>query len=460
MAIAAALAAPLVGLVVVLVAPRLDVVWEHHPAHFWLVLVAAAINVALAAVTGEAARRRADARLFLVSLTFLAAAGFLGLHALATPGVLLDAPNTGFVVATPVGLLAAALFAAASSVELSAEASARLMRWAGLVRLALVAAMVAWGVASLGGAGPLERPLAPDEAEERVYALAVPGIALYALAAFRYLGLLRRRGGPLLLAIVAAFVLLAEAMVAVALGRSWHASWWEWHVLMLFAFGLIAWTARREWRQERFAPVYLEATAGSVRDVSVVFADLEGFSSYSEREGAEAAAAVVDAYLERIVPAVAPLECDHQTAGDEVMLTFNARGDQPDHALRAVRAALRLQREAATLGRAHPEWPRFRAGVNTGPAQVGVVGGEYKQLGETVNTAKRLEGWAPAGEVVVGEATYRALPDGTEVRPLGGVRVKGKEAAVDAYVVLTLPGERDDGLRRDREEPEHDSRAG
>ncbi|MDQ4019765.1 MAG: adenylate/guanylate cyclase domain-containing protein, partial [Actinomycetota bacterium] len=80
MAIAAALGAPLVGLVVVLAAPRLDVVWEHHPAHFWLVLVAAATNVTLAAVTGEAARRRADARLFLVSLTFLSAAGFLGLH--------------------------------------------------------------------------------------------------------------------------------------------------------------------------------------------------------------------------------------------------------------------------------------------------------------------------------------------------------------------------------------------
>jgi hypothetical protein len=53
--------------------------------------------------TGEVARRRGDGRLFLVSLGFLAAAGFLGLHALATPKVLLDAPNGGFVLATPVG---------------------------------------------------------------------------------------------------------------------------------------------------------------------------------------------------------------------------------------------------------------------------------------------------------------------------------------------------------------------
>lgn len=164
-ALAALLAVPLAGLVVLLAAPSLDGVWEHHPAHFWLVLIAAAMNVALAVVTGEAARRRADSRLFLVSLTFLSAAGFLGLHALATPGVLLDAPNTGFVVATPVGLLLAGVFAAASSLELSAERSVRLMRQAGLVRLALVAVMVAWAVASLGGAGPLERPLPPEEAE-------------------------------------------------------------------------------------------------------------------------------------------------------------------------------------------------------------------------------------------------------------------------------------------------------
>src|SRR3712207_8701335 len=62
----------------------------------------------LAVTTGDAARQRGDARLFLVSLAFLAAAGFLGLHALATPGVLLDGRNAGFVVATPVGLLLAA----------------------------------------------------------------------------------------------------------------------------------------------------------------------------------------------------------------------------------------------------------------------------------------------------------------------------------------------------------------
>src|SRR5215210_267272 len=77
---------PVAGLTLLLAAPAADVQWEHHPAHFWLVLSSALTSAVLAFATGDTARRRGDARLFVVSLAFLAAAGFLGLHALATPG--------------------------------------------------------------------------------------------------------------------------------------------------------------------------------------------------------------------------------------------------------------------------------------------------------------------------------------------------------------------------------------
>src|SRR4051794_10198273 len=91
-----ALLVPLAGLALLLARPMLDMAWENHPAHFWLVLAAGAITATLASGTGVAARRRGDARVLLVSLAFLAATGFLGLHALATPKVLLDTPNPGF----------------------------------------------------------------------------------------------------------------------------------------------------------------------------------------------------------------------------------------------------------------------------------------------------------------------------------------------------------------------------
>ena len=110
---------PLVGLAVLLAQPELDMSREHHPSHFWVVLIAAAVNVVLAYVTNVAAGRYRDARLTLISLAFLSSAGFLGLHALATPGVLLDSPNIGFAIATPVGLIIASVFAAASATPLA-----------------------------------------------------------------------------------------------------------------------------------------------------------------------------------------------------------------------------------------------------------------------------------------------------------------------------------------------------
>ena len=80
------LAVPLAGLFLLLGVPDLDVAWEHHPAHFWLVLVSALLSFLLGFLMAEAAARRGDARVLLVALAFLASSGFLALHALATPG--------------------------------------------------------------------------------------------------------------------------------------------------------------------------------------------------------------------------------------------------------------------------------------------------------------------------------------------------------------------------------------
>jgi adenylate cyclase len=137
------LALPLLGLWLLLAQPHLDAIWRHQAGHFALVVAVAAVNVALGARMSEVSRRRADARLFLVSLVFLSSAGFLLLHALATPQILLTGRNAGFAIATPVGLLLAACFAAVAGVELTPARAAAVLRRQALLRGGLAALMVA-----------------------------------------------------------------------------------------------------------------------------------------------------------------------------------------------------------------------------------------------------------------------------------------------------------------------------
>jgi adenylate cyclase len=422
--------------------PSTDVQWEHHPAHFWLVLSSALTSAVLAFATGDTARRRGDARLFVVSLAFLGAAGFLGLHALATPGVLLETRTAGFVLATPVGLLVAAGYAALSATRLVEARASQIVAGASVLRGALVAIMLAWAGLSLAEVGALDDAAPPESGSAALTVVAIAGVALYGLASARYGALYARLRAPILLAVVTAFLLLAEAMVAVAFSRNWHASWWEWHALMLTAFALIAVAARRQAPQERFSDLYLDETSAGKRDVSVVFADLCGFTAFSEGRDPREVSSMLNIAFERAIPAIRAEggEID-RLVGDAIVATFNTRGDQPDHPRRAARAALDVLRAADAVGEGHPDWPRFRIGVNSGEAMVGVVGAHegksYTVIGDTVNVAARLQGAAPVGAVAIGGGTLRGLP-GARVRSIGPVALRGKREPVDAYVLEAL----------------------
>ncbi len=444
LALVVLLALPIVGFTLLVARPRLDVEWQHHPSHFWLVLAAGGLNAVLAYATWSAAHRRGDARMVLVSLAFLSAAGFLGLHALATPGVLLAGSNAGFALATPVGLFVSSLFAAASSVDLTPERARWVVRRARLLLWSLVGVMLVWALASLTSVGPLDNPAAPERASGWLVSLALVGLLLYGTAVVRYLRMPRPAGAMLPLAMASAFTLLAEAEVAVAWGRNWHASWWEWHLLMLAAFVVVAVTAQRSWHEERWAGLYLGSTVSSEREISVLFADLQGFTSFSEAHAPQEVTAMLNAYFEQAIP---PVVLGHggdidRLVGDALMATFNTRGDQPDHAVRAARAALAIQEAAADVAAEHPDWPRFRVGLNTGAAAVGLLGASvggrtFTAIGDAVNLASRLEGQAPVGAVAIGAETLRRLP-GARVEHLGELRVKGKAEPVEAYRLIEL----------------------
>jgi adenylate cyclase len=185
------------------------------------------------------------------------------------------------------------------------------------------------------------------------------------------------------------------------------------------------------------------ALGGSLVEVTALFADLRGFTTFSERVEPEAIVAMLNAYHGVTVPCVLGNGGTVvQFVGDALLALFNAPARQADHALRAVRAALAIQAAVDELAADRPDWPRFRVGANTGPALVGNIGSEslrgFNATGDAVNVAARLQTRAEPGQVVIGEATLAALGDLARVRPLGALSLKGKEKPVTAYQVIGL----------------------
>jgi class 3 adenylate cyclase len=130
--------------------------------------------------------------------------------------------------------------------------------------------------------------------------------------------------------------------------------------------------------------------------------------------------------------------------GDAVMAWFNAPIPQADHTLRAVRAALKLRDRIAEL---HTQLPPeahlgFGVGIHYGDAVLGLIGTEkrldYTAIGDSVNTAKRLQENAALNQIVISAAAYERVSDYIEVRAMEPITVKGKREAIPSYEVLGL----------------------
>jgi adenylate cyclase len=179
--------------------------------------------------------------------------------------------------------------------------------------------------------------------------------------------------------------------------------------------------------------------------VSVLFADLRGFTPFSERSRPNEVVEMINRYFGATVPLI--LETGGtvlQFVGDAIMVLFNAPARQEDHELRAARAALTMQKtiDAIATENRDLEWPRFRVGINTGMAVVGNIGSKelrgYNAMGDAINTAARLQTVAEPGQVVIGGATYHAIEELAVVQPLGHIEVKGKKEPVEAFVLEDL----------------------
>ncbi len=184
------------------------------------------------------------------------------------------------------------------------------------------------------------------------------------------------------------------------------------------------------------------------RVATVLFADLVGFTSLSERSDPEQIKNLVDRCFARLARDVTDFggQVD-KIMGDALIALFGAPVAHEDDAERAVRAALRMQSSLADFQVGADVVVQLRIGVNTGEVLVGALraGGEYTAMGDVVNTAQRLQAGAVPGTVVVGPATYAATHAAIEYESLGELTAKGREAPVGAWLArqpLLPPGYR------------------
>ena len=187
----------------------------------------------------------------------------------------------------------------------------------------------------------------------------------------------------------------------------------------------------------------LASLGGVDREISVLHADLSGFTTFAESRSPADVVDMLNAYFTAIVP---PILDEGGTitmfVGDAVMALFGAPAAQPDHARRACRAARGLL--AAAEGTATVGWPQFRVGVSTGRAIVGNVGSDalrsYTAIGDTVNIAARLEAAAPIGGICISETARAALGDELSSVPRGEAGHEGQGRSGGRPPAATLTG--------------------
>jgi len=181
---------------------------------------------------------------------------------------------------------------------------------------------------------------------------------------------------------------------------------------------------------------------GEEREVTVLFADIRGFTSMSEKMTPHQVVQMLNKYLSEMTESIFVYEGTlDKYIGDCIMAIFNAPLEQPDHAMQAIKAALDMQQRVRNVQAIATDVPRVDVGIglNTGTAIIGNIGSQkkvdYTAIGDTVNTASRMCSLAGKGELIITESTYNLVKDRIKVKKLEPVKVKGKEKLLQVYMV-------------------------
>ncbi|MCL4260501.1 MAG: GAF domain-containing protein [Anaerolineales bacterium] len=210
--------------------------------------------------------------------------------------------------------------------------------------------------------------------------------------------------------------------------------------------------AQRELLQRMVSPAVLDQidlnslqADGKQASISILFADIRGFTAYSEKHPPEELVAVLNQYL----AAAAEAALTHEGTvgkflGDAVMVWYNAPIPQPDHTLRAVKTALDIRRAVAGLHAKLPPnaWLDFGMGIHCGEAVLGWIGSEkrleFAAIGDSVNTAKRIQENCARDQILISKEAYERVKDRIIARPFEPLVVKGKTHPLDVFEVIEL----------------------
>ncbi len=188
---------------------------------------------------------------------------------------------------------------------------------------------------------------------------------------------------------------------------------------------------------------------GENRDIAVLFVDIRGFTPLSESLEPEQVVDILNGYLELTTRSIfrhgGTLD---KFIGDATMAVFNAPFDTEDYVYKAILAAWDIVQggnkiEKEYLSR-YGKQVGFGVGINCGPAVVGNIGCEFRMdytaIGDTVNTAARLEANAPKGTIYISESVYKLVRDRVIVEEVGEIPLKGKSKGVFVYSVVGIRG--------------------
>jgi len=185
---------------------------------------------------------------------------------------------------------------------------------------------------------------------------------------------------------------------------------------------------------------------GERKQVTVMFCDMEGFTTLTEKLGSEETYSMMDQIYETLIHKVHDYEGTvNELTGDGIMALFGAPIALEDAPQRAIRSALAIHREITGFSdriKQEKGIPplKMRIGIHTGPVVVGTLGNdlrvEFKAVGDTVNLASRMEGLADPGTTYVTEDTFKLTEGFFRFEALGEKKIKGKEESVKVYQVI------------------------